>query len=63
MAGRQRTSFEKRERERKRQEKQAAKRARRQHDGVPSPEETRGTTAAPEAPPATEPERLDPAEG
>jgi len=46
MAGRQRTSFEKRERERKRQEKQAAKRARRQH-----------------APPATEPERLDTAEG
>ncbi len=33
MAGRQRTSFEKRERERKRQQKQAAKRARRQHDG------------------------------
>lgn len=31
--GRQRTSFGKRERERKRQEKQAAKRARRQHDG------------------------------
>jgi hypothetical protein len=63
MAGRQRTSFEKRERERKRQEKQAAKRARRQHDGVPSPEETRGTTVPPEAPPATEPERLDTAEG
>ena len=66
MAGRQRTSFEKRERERKRQEKQAAKRARRQHDGVPSPEETRGTTVPPEAPPATpatEPERIDTAEG
>jgi hypothetical protein len=31
--GRQRTSFGKRERERKRQEKQAAKRARRHHDG------------------------------
>lgn len=30
--GRQRTSFGKRERERKRQEKQAAKRARRHHD-------------------------------
>jgi hypothetical protein len=30
---------------------------------VPSPEETRGTTAPPEAPPATEPERLDTAEG
>jgi hypothetical protein len=30
--GRQRTTFGKRERERKRQEKQAAKRARRQHD-------------------------------
>jgi hypothetical protein len=35
--GRQRTSFGKRERERKRQEKQAAKRARRQHNsGQPS---------------------------
>jgi hypothetical protein len=35
--GRQRTSFGKRERERKRQEKQAAKRARRHHDsGQPS---------------------------
>jgi hypothetical protein len=32
--GRQRTSFGKRERERKRQEKQAAKRARRHHDGA-----------------------------
>jgi hypothetical protein len=42
MAGRQRTSFEKRERERKRQEKQAAKRARRHHDAQPSPEESRG---------------------
>jgi hypothetical protein len=36
---------------------------------VPSPEDTRGTTAPPEAPPATpatpatEPERLDTAEG
>jgi hypothetical protein len=40
MAGRQRTSFEKRERERKRQEKQAAKRARRHHDGQPSPEDS-----------------------
>jgi hypothetical protein len=33
---------------------------------VPSPEETRGTTVPPEAPPATpatEPERLDTAEG
>ena len=40
MAGRgkQRTSFGKRERERKRQEKQAAKRARRHHDGAPPPE-------------------------
>lgn len=40
MAGRgkQRTTFGKRERERKRQEKQAAKRARRHHDGVQPPE-------------------------
>jgi hypothetical protein len=35
--GRQRTSFGKRERERKRQEKQAAKRARRQHDTAQRP--------------------------
>jgi hypothetical protein len=34
--GRQRTSFGKRERERKRQEKQAAKRARRQHNTGPT---------------------------
>jgi hypothetical protein len=39
--GRQRTSFGKRERERKRQEKQAAKRARRQHSG----EQSSGTPA------------------
>lgn len=41
MAGRQRTSFGKRERERKRQEKQAAKRARRHHDGESTPEPER----------------------
>jgi hypothetical protein len=58
MAGRQRTSFEKRERERKRQEKQAAKRARRHHDGQPLPEDAR------DEPRATEPEseRVDTAE-
>jgi hypothetical protein len=62
MAGRQRTSFEKRERERKRQEKQAAKRARRHHDGELPPEPS---TEAPKAtePGTTEPERLDAAEG
>ncbi len=50
MAGRQRTSFEKRERERKRQQKQALKRARRQHDGqVPA--------EAVEGPPPAAPER------
>jgi hypothetical protein len=44
--GRQRTSFGKRERERKRQEKQAAKRARRQHDsGQPSAEAADGSGA------------------
>jgi hypothetical protein len=56
MAGRQRTSFEKRQRERARQEKQAAKRARRQGNR----EETAGS---PDAPRPTEPERLDTGEG
>jgi hypothetical protein len=59
MAGRQRTSFEKRERERKRQEKQAAKRARRHHDGVPSPEPSSHAPRAPD----TDPDRLDAADG
>ena len=46
--GRQRTSFGKRERERKRQEKQAAKRARRQHDTAqPSAEAADRSEAGP----------------
>jgi hypothetical protein len=59
MAGRQRTSFEKRERERRRQEKQAAKRARRHHDGELPPEPTTDAPRDTE----TEPGRLDAAEG
>jgi hypothetical protein len=50
--GRQRTSFGKRERERKRQEKQAAKRARRHHDGAQPFPEPEGSRAEP-------PEKLD----
>jgi len=57
MAGRQRPSFQKLERERKRQEKQAAKRARRQHDSHQEPGESPDAHAAKDA------ERLDNAEG
>jgi hypothetical protein len=59
MAGRQRTSFEKRQRERARQEKQAAKRARRQgRQEVPEPERFGGDE--PQAQDATEePDRVD----
>jgi hypothetical protein len=57
MAGRQRPSFEKRQREWARQEKQAAKRARRQHDSRKESE------ASPDAHGANDPERLDSAEG
>ena len=57
MAGRQGASFQERERERVRQEEQAAKRARRQHDSRQEPEES------PDAHGAEDPERLDDAEG
>jgi hypothetical protein len=53
MAGRQRTSFEKRQRERARQEKQAAKRARRQGNRQQAAE-------SPDSSEATGPERPDP---
>ena len=58
MAGRQRTTFEKRERERARQEKQAAKRARRQgRKLVPEPE--RFESEGRQADDAAEPDRAD----
>jgi hypothetical protein len=67
MAGRQRTSFEKRQRERARQEKQAAKRARRQgRQETPEPERfgsVEPQTEQPEAHDATEPDRVDTGEG
>jgi hypothetical protein len=77
MAGRQRTSFEKRQRERARQEKQAAKRARRQgRQETPEPERFGSLEPQahdpqaddpqahdPQAQEATEPDRVDTGEG
>ena len=67
MAGRQRTSFEKRQRERARQEKQAAKRARRQgRQETPEPERFGSLEPPahdPQAQEATEPDRVDTGEG
>ena len=67
MAGRQRTSFEKRQRERARQEKQAAKRARRQgRQETPEPERFGSVEPQPDEPQAqetTEPDRADTGEG
>jgi hypothetical protein len=67
MAGRQRTSFEKRQRERARQEKQAAKRARRQgRQETPEPERfgsSEPQAQDPQAQEGTEPDRVDTGEG